>query len=270
MLKVAIVAAYALLGERTIINNKVSELLKPLITDEQSKNIIKIYEEAIKNNSLQLIQRRLFTTSEKRQFNSKLISFYNQYTNSFTIPMEKLMSMKKFTKVQTDFTIQKYLTTFRKGGIPCINNNESLPEAITRLSYLLITNKLCNKVRPKWIINPKTNRRLEIDIYDLDNKVCIEYNGAQHYDPKKNQEQDGNTQIFRDTVKRKCCKENNMELFEIPYCIEYNLIVVYLMFEIKKRKLNIVHRRRVLSSSNLVNKPLKNVSTSIQNYSVIH
>lgn len=46
-------------------------------------------------------------------------------------------------------------------------------ESITNLSFI--------KVRPNWLINPKTNRRLELDMYNYHNKLAIEYNGLQHY-----------------------------------------------------------------------------------------
>lgn len=37
--------------------------------------------------------------------------------------------------------------------------------------------------KPKWLKNPKTNNRLEIDIFIPQLKIGIEYNGEQHYKP---------------------------------------------------------------------------------------
>lgn len=78
-------------------------------------------------------------------------------------------------------------------------------------------------VRPDWLINPETGKRLEIDLYFPQINVGIEVNGAQHYRPTKwsttpseYQEyaaQKGfEAQLRRDTHKRDLCEAHGIQL----------------------------------------------------------
>lgn len=44
-----------------------------------------------------------------------------------------------------------------------------------------ITKKEFFKVRPTFLKNPETNRNLELDLYNEELKLAIEFNGYQHY-----------------------------------------------------------------------------------------
>lgn len=89
------------------------------------------------------------------------------------------------------------------------------------------------KSRPSFLKNPETGKRLELDCYCEKLKLACEYNGQQHYRYTpyfhKNFESFRNQQ-FRDNLKKKLCKQNNIYLIEVPYYI--NNIEEYL-----KRKL---------------------------------
>ncbi len=78
--------------------------------------------------------------------------------------------------------------------------------------------------RPEFLKNPKTNRCLELDAYDEQTKVAIEYNGEQHYVfpncyHKTRKDFDG--QLERDILKEKLCRENNIRLISVPYTVDY-------------------------------------------------
>lgn len=72
-----------------------------------------------------------------------------------------------------------------------------------------ITGKKFEKVRPDFLINPKTNSRLELDGYCKDFKLAFEYDGKQHYEPVEHL---GGAKAFadlqkNDTVKNELCKK---------------------------------------------------------------
>lgn len=69
---------------------------------------------------------------------------------------------------------------------------------------------------------------LEFDFYLPNYKCCIEYQGEQHfkpiyyfYDTPEEAEKAFKEIQIRDNIKRKYCKENNIDLIEIPYWITY-------------------------------------------------
>lgn len=78
-------------------------------------------------------------------------------------------------------------------------------------------------IRPNFMKNPKTKRNLELDMYDPETKVAIEYNGVQHYKFESsfhNSPEDTNAQIERDKLKVELCKKNGIHLIVVPYTID--------------------------------------------------
>lgn len=69
-------------------------------------------------------------------------------------------------------------------------------------------------------INPKTNGRLRFDFYLLDYNLCIEFDGRQHFEDCKwawTKEVKAEEIRYRDNIKNKFCKNNNIHLLRIPY-----------------------------------------------------
>ena len=93
------------------------------------------------------------------------------------------------------------------------------------------------KARPNFLKNPITGNNLEIDCFNSDLKLGVEYNGQQHYkytsffhrniDASINQK-------YRDELKRRMCQENGITLIEVPYTIKLNDIGGYLQFKLKQ------------------------------------
>ena len=81
------------------------------------------------------------------------------------------------------------------------------------------------------------NYNLEIDCYNEELKLGVEYDGAQHhkYIPyfHKNKEAFYN-QKYRDTLKEYMCKENGVILIRVPYTIKVENIESYLRKELSK------------------------------------
>lgn len=91
-----------------------------------------------------------------------------------------------------------------------------------------------NKERPDFLRNPVTGNRvnLELDCYDKDLKIAVEYNGIQHYEYTpyfhKNKEAFYN-QKYRDEMKRNMCSKYGIKLIEVPYTVKIHDIEGYLL-----------------------------------------
>jgi hypothetical protein len=75
------------------------------------------------------------------------------------------------------------------------------------------------KIRPDFLKFPKTNRNLELDMFNESLKLAFEYQGNQHYDiiPKfKMTAQNLSDYQERDAFKKKKCQNENIKLIDIP------------------------------------------------------
>lgn len=105
-----------------------------------------------------------------------------------------------------------------------IRMTETNGERVCRIEIEKIYKKsIFVKTRPKFLINPKTGRRLEIDLYCEELKIGIEYNDSRHYKNKK--------QMYRDEIKKKICEKMGIKLISIPYNCEN--IYLYLIDKLK-------------------------------------
>jgi len=72
------------------------------------------------------------------------------------------------------------------------------------------------KVRPKFL------NGLELDCYNENLRLAIEYNGIQHYKYTPffhKTPRDFLSQIERDRIKKKICAQNNIFLISVPYTV---------------------------------------------------
>jgi|SRR5690606_4226535 len=112
-----------------------------------------------------------------------------------------------------------------------------------------VLEKLFNKPftcqRPSFLQNDVTStsdkkNNLELDCYNEELALAVEYNGKQHYDyvPFFHKTRDAfYNQKYRDEIKRRLCKENNVTLIEVPYSVQLNDIEDYLTKTLKELKL---------------------------------
>lgn len=66
------------------------------------------------------------------------------------------------------------------------------------------------------------NQRLELDMYNEELNICLEYDGPQHYFEDKNffhKEGGFEEQVQRDSLKKKYCVDNRIKLIVVPYTI---------------------------------------------------
>jgi hypothetical protein len=96
-------------------------------------------------------------------------------------------------------------------------------------------------VRPRFLRNPETGRNLEIDCYNHDLRLGIEYNGKQHYvfpnGFHKNIEI-FNKQVYRDALKLKLCDEAGVYLISVPYNVHIRDIAKYIEYNLPPDLLN--------------------------------
>lgn len=97
--------------------------------------------------------------------------------------------------------------------------------------------------RPNFLKNPSTGRNLELDCYNDDLKLAVEYNGPTHY---KYPNFTGQTkaqflsQLQRDKFKIKRCEEVGVHLIIVPYTIPYNKIKEYIIKKLPLKYLNLL------------------------------
>ena len=80
-------------------------------------------------------------------------------------------------------------------------------------------------VRPSFLKNPETGRNLELDLYNDQVKIAVEYNGIGHYkypNPFHRTKEEFINQIRRDKFKVDMCDVNDVYLISVPYTIPLN------------------------------------------------
>jgi len=104
-----------------------------------------------------------------------------------------------------------------------------------------ILNKPFIKIRLDSFKNNVTKRNLELDLYNEELKLGVEYSGRQHYEfvPHfhKNYEAFLNQQ-YRDYMKEIKCKENGIRLIVVPYTVKHEDIESFLVKELNKLNLS--------------------------------
>lgn len=86
--------------------------------------------------------------------------------------------------------------------------------------------------RPGWLKNPETGGVLEIDCYNEELKIGVEYNGIQHYRYPNifhKTYDDFIKQVRRDQYKHKKCDENGVYLITVPYNVPQEKIREYIL-----------------------------------------
>jgi len=95
-----------------------------------------------------------------------------------------------------------------------------------------------SKARPDFLRNPVTgnSHNLELDCYNKEMNLAVEYSGAQHYKYipyfHKNKEAFLN-QKYRDLLKKRTCQDYGVNLIEVPYTVKINEIKNYLIKNLK-------------------------------------
>lgn len=93
-------------------------------------------------------------------------------------------------------------------------------------------------VRPDFLKSPMTGKNLELDCYNEDLRIALEYNGKQHYTYTPHfhkSKKDFFSQVHRDDWKRSRCRELGIRLIEIPYWVIDVDLEDYIRRELQKK-----------------------------------
>lgn len=88
-------------------------------------------------------------------------------------------------------------------------------------------------VRPNFLKNPETGRNLELDCYNAQLQIGLEYSGKQHYIYPNIFHKSYNEfieQIRRDQYKVTVCDNAGIYLITVPYNVPYNHIADYVRY----------------------------------------
>ena len=115
-------------------------------------------------------------------------------------------------------------------------------EEISRKMFEILFDDNFPRIRPKWLINPHTGKRLELDGYCKNINLAFEYQGEQHYiDNIHFYKGRGSLEKRKqyDRIKRQLCLEKGIILIEIPYYIDFKDLPNYIFGECKKNNIEI-------------------------------
>lgn len=184
---------------------------------------------------------------------SKLNKIWNHYGFEIMLVASILFVIiygfyRKITGQKGTWSKQQYYSIYDKINNTKPERNRAKPkdskgELECRRVLQQLFRKPFNKARPNFLRNPVTGGHfnLELDCFQEDIKIAVEYNGIQHYKfvPyfHKNKEAFLN-QKYRDEMKRKMCKEKGILLIEVPYSIPVENIRSYLIKELQENGVN--------------------------------
>jgi hypothetical protein len=119
-----------------------------------------------------------------------------------------------------------------------LKKSERSKEQFTRATIQRLTGKEFHKTRAlSWLTNPKTGRRLELDMFNETLKLAVEYDGIVHnkfiQGVHKSIEKFQDLQE-RDALKTALCRRHGIKLIRVPWYLSEEEIEAYLINELRK------------------------------------
>lgn len=153
---------------------------------------------------------------------------YTDYDQTIKTLFELPFNNNKYTNIKNSPTIDNHMSKASK-------DFQSKGEKECKRSVEEITQKHFTKHRPDFLKNEITGKNLELDCYNDELKLAIEYNGIQHYEYTpifhKNRESFYNTK-YRDKIKETLCRQKEVKLIVVPYTVKLQDIKKYIQEKI--------------------------------------
>lgn len=125
---------------------------------------------------------------------------------------------------------------------PSLPKRRSKGEIACQQALQKMFGKPFETARPDFLDNKVTGFNLEIDCWDPELKLGVEYQGIQHYKFKPyfyKTFSDFRNQQYRDEMKRMKCKAAGVVLIEVPYTVKDADIETFLRKECKKNGIKV-------------------------------
>lgn len=126
---------------------------------------------------------------------------------------------------------------FRSVSYRWVNDNPNSRENVARALLEAWFAKPFPKARPSFLRNPKTKRCLELDAWNEELNIAVEFNGIQHAqfpNPFHTTYAQFSAQRTRDALKIDLCKEHNVKLVLIPHTVQRAEIESFLRTELEQ------------------------------------
>jgi hypothetical protein len=109
---------------------------------------------------------------------------------------------------------------------------------------------------------------MELDGYNEELALAFEYQGIQHYEYNthfhKNFE-DFEQRVKDDLLKRELCKIKGVTLIEIPYTIDYDKMIDYIICQCEGKYIRVPKKINQIDLKEIINKAYKNQSVIEKN-----
>ena len=142
-------------------------------------------------------------------------------------------------KIQIDDSpLPEGLRTELSDGRPMnLNIFRSRPKRLCAQTLMTIFDQHFVSARPVWLKNPLTGCVLQLDCYNEDLALAVQYNGAQHYEgghygmtPADLEKQRG-----RDKSKVEICERRGVHLIVVPHTVDTSKVPEYIAERIPER-----------------------------------
>ena len=152
-----------------------------------------------------------------RDFNVKHKKL-TETVNHEMITLDNWMTYKELSKyLEYDvFGLYEVVEQFSKDVWEATNFDMNSKEKFVKEVLEELSGRSWEKKRPKWLKN-EDKKTLELDCYNEELKMAVEYNGEQHYKPCKWNNFNVASQKKNDDDKIKICKENGVKLLVILF-----------------------------------------------------